>query len=299
MSKRLFLPFVPGSILLVVGLTTAIAGPAARTQAYYSLQRGWFHHWPLEHGAALPRLVQPTFRPFTPVWVEVEPHVKMLLDPEDYVSRQILETGQWERDSWGVIQQHLQSGGTFVDIGAHIGYYSLKAAPIVGPSGRVLAIEPNPETVRKLRDNIQASGAGSITVAPVACADAEGTLELFGAPEANTGETSLSRANASQTGKAVTSYQVRARPLDDIVRDAGLSRVDTIKVDVEGAELLVLNGARETMARFHPMILVEMVDHQLRAMGTSSEELTAFLHSQGYTAQGKFGENVEFVAATR
>ena len=299
MSKRLFLPFVPGSILLVLGLATAIAGPAARTQTYYALQREWYRYWPLQHGAALPRLIQPTFEPFTPVWVQVEPNIKMLLDPQDYVSRQILETGQWERDSWHVVEQHLQRGATFVDIGAHIGYYSLKAAPVVGPSGRVLAIEPNPETVRKLRDNIQASGARSITVEPVACADTEGTLELFAAPEANTGETSLSRANASESGTAVTSYRVRARPLDDIIRDTGVSRVDAIKIDVEGAELLVLKGARETIARFHPMILVEIVDHKLRGMGTSADELTGFLRSEGYTAQGKFLENVEFVASAR
>jgi len=299
MPKRLLLPFVPGSILLVIGVATAIAGPAARTQAYYALQREWFQHWPLDHGVALPRLVQPTFRPFTPVWVQVEPNIKMLLDPDDYVSRQILETGQWERDSWRVVQQHLQNGATFIDVGAHIGYYSLKAAPVVGPSGRVLAIEPNPDTVRKLRDNIQASGARSVTVEPVACADTEGTLELFAAPEANTGETSLSRANASQSGAAVNSYQVRARPLDDIIRDAGVSRVDAVKIDVEGAELLVLKGARETMARFHPMILVEIVDSQLRAMGTSADEVTAFLHSQGYTEQGRFGDNFQFLAANR
>ena len=298
MSKRLFLPFVPGSILLVLGLATAIAGPAARTQAYYALQREWFRHWPLDHGVALPRLIEPTFRPFAPVWVQVEPNIKMLLDPNDQVSRHILETGFWERDSWQVVQQHLQSGATFVDIGAHIGYYSLKAAPVVGPSGRVVAIEPNPETVRKLRDNIQASGAHVVTVEPVACADVEGTLELFAAPEANTGETSLSRANASQSGTVVTSYQVRARPLDDILRDTGVSRVDAIKIDVEGAELIVLKGARETMARFHPMILVEIIDRQLRAMGSSADELTAFLHSQGYTAQGRFGDNFEFLAST-
>jgi FkbM family methyltransferase len=91
--------------------------------------------------------------------------------------------------------------------------------------------------VRRLLNNIRASRAdGVISVQPVACSDAEATLELFAAPGNNTGETSLFLANASQEGKAVTSYRVRARPLDDILKESGVTRVDAVKIDVEGAE---------------------------------------------------------------
>lgn len=221
----------------------------------------------------------------------------MLLDPYDYVSKEILETGVWERESWETIRSHLGGGATFVDIGAHIGYYSLKAAPVVGPTGRVIAIEPNPETIQKLYGNIQASGARNIAVAPVACSDAEATLELFGAPRSNTGETSLSRTNASQDSQAVTSYKVSARPLDEIVKDAGVSRVDVVKIDVEGAEYLVLKGAAKTLDRDHPVILVEIVERQLQAMGTSSKQVYDLLRSHGYIARRSIQDNVEFVAA--
>ena len=75
-----------------------------------------------------------------------QPGVTMLLDPEDYISRELLRTGTWERPSWDAIHAHLSDGAVFVDVGAHIGYYSLKAARVVGAAGRVIAVEPNPPT---------------------------------------------------------------------------------------------------------------------------------------------------------
>jgi FkbM family methyltransferase len=220
----------------------------------------------------------------------------MLLDPADLVPRTILETGAWEPESVLAIKEHLQTGDTFVDVGAHIGYYSLKMARVVGPNGHVIAIEPNARTVRQLQDNIRESGAKTITVQPVACSDAEGSIELFVAPRANTGETSLSRKNASKEGSSVESYRVRARPLDAIIRESGVSRVDVIKIDVEGAELLVLKGARETLTRYHPLLIVELVEDQLKAMGASSLEIISLLRSIGYEPRHRLGQNVEFAS---
>jgi FkbM family methyltransferase len=234
------------------------------------------------------------YEPLAPVRVEVEPGVSMLLDPEDFVSRTILETGHWEARSWAYVERNLPVGGTLVDVGAHIGYYSLKGARAVGPKGHVIAIEPNPDTLRSLRDNIQSSGANVITVEPVACSDSEAVVDLFAAARSNTGETSLSRENAQQAGAVGHVYRVRARPLDAVVEEAGLSRIDVIKIDVEGAELLVLRGARQTLARYSPAVIVEVVEKQLQAMGASSAAVQQFLSSQGYTPRGRVGDNVEF-----
>lgn len=297
MTKLLLLPLLPGLLALTAGITAIIAGPAARTQTFYALEREWSAHWPLDAGKSLPQRWVRHFEPFVPVWVRVEPNVTMLLDPYDMVSGVILQTGSWEPESWRAIAEHLHAGDTFVDIGAHIGYYSLKAAPVVGPGGRVIAVEPNPATVRRLRDNIRASRAdGVVSVQPVACSDTETSLELFAAPEHNTGETSLSRRNASQGGQVVASYRVRARPLDDILKESGIGRVDVVKIDVEGAEYLVLKGARETLERYHPLVIVELVESQLQAMGTSTAQVLALLHSHGYAWRHSYGDNAEFAA---
>jgi hypothetical protein len=131
-------------------------------------------------------------------------------------------------------------------------------------------------------------------VYPVACSDHESTLVLYSAPRANTGQTSLSRDNAAQGGTVAAEFRVRARPLDSIVLDDGVQRVDVIKVDVEGAETLVLRGAQWTLDRFHPVVVVELIEKQLQSMGTSSAELRRLLAAHGYVARAEAGENVIF-----
>jgi FkbM family methyltransferase len=296
MRTRLLILLLPGALGLAVGAVSALAGPAGRTSAFFAIERGWAAHWPLESSKFAPAALAHRFEPFVPVWLNVEPHVKMRLDPYDDVSSTILSTGTWEPESWREIREHLHSGDTFVDVGAHIGIYSLRAASIVGPGGHVIAVEPNPETLQELRTNIDASGAtGVISVLPVACSDAEATLKLFAAPRSNTGESSLSQANASQNGQA-TAYSVRALPLDVIIRNTGVSRVDVVKIDVEGAEYLVLKGAAETLRRYRPLVIVELAEKGLRAMGTSSAEITSLLRSYGYERSHRYDDaNMEFI----
>ena len=275
-----------------------VAGPEQRTRTYFALQRQWIAHWPFERGRYLPLILLPVVVPLAPVWYQMEPHVRLRLDPEDIGQRIILQTGQYEDASFGMVREHLSAGATFVDVGANFGIYSLRAVPLVGAAGHVIAVEPNPESVERLRTNIGANDASMVEVAPVACSDTEGTLELYVAPKANTGETSISRTNASQDGAISRTYKVRTRPLDDILRESGVTRVDAIKIDVEGAEYLVLKGAQQTLDRFHPMLLVEVVERQLRAMGTSSQQLEEFLNAHGYREGRRDDLNVEFVAAS-
>jgi FkbM family methyltransferase len=296
--KRLWLLAL--AVALALGLRFGpklVMSSEARTRAYFGVQRAWMTHWPFERGKYAPRYLLPAVMPVTPIWQTVEPNVRMYLDPQEYVARAILESGEWESESWHVMRESLPVGGTFVDVGAQIGYYSLKAAQVVGPAGHVIAIEPNPETLQILNGNVQASNPHIVSVAPVACSDKEDMLEFFASAEANTGESSFSKANASQSG-VTHSYKVRARPLDDVVRESGVTRVDVIKIDVEGAEYLVLQGSRETLAKFKPAVLVEIIDHQLKEMGSSAEQVRQFFREHGYAPRRLVGDNVEFVAAS-
>ena len=274
-----------------------MAGPERRTEAYFALQRVWTAHWPWVHGRYLPLLLSSAVKPWVPVWYQFAPQVKMKLDPEDLVPYVILSTGAFENASFDRVRAHLSPGSTFVDVGADFGIYSLRAAPIVGPAGHVIAIEPNPESVQRLEANIAANGDSMITVAPVACSDTDTMVDLYVAPHRNIGETSLSKTNASQAGPVSRTYKVRARPLDDIIRESGVTRVDAIKIDVEGAEYLVLKGARQTLNRFHPVLLVEALDNQLRAMGSSFAEVSEFLRANGYREGPHEDMNIEFLPA--
>jgi FkbM family methyltransferase len=291
------------AILLVAGgifqaADYVVTHPLWRTKAFFAFSRMWFSLCPVESAKHRPARWARYFEPMVPYWFQVEPSVTMWLDPYDFVSSGIMATGTWEPETWRALKRHLPVGGTFVDVGAHIGWYSLKAAKVVGPAGRVIAVEPNRDTLVTLRDNIRASGAGAvIVVAPVACADAETTLNFYASPRSNTGESSLSLANASQEGPPTASYQVRARRLDDVLREAGVTRVDAVKIDVEGAEFLVLKGAVDTLRRYHPALSVELLDPGLKEMGTSVQEVTAFLRAQGYTPTQSAESNTVFLQA--
>jgi FkbM family methyltransferase len=126
---------------------------------------------------------------------------------------------------------------TFVDIGANVGLYSLFVASRGGARARILAAEPQPGIVDRLRFNVQANAGFDFQVATVAVADREGQIELLidnrdsGGTRLNNG---LVQADGSET------VRVQCRPLAAILRDAGITAIDALKIDIEGAEDLAL-----------------------------------------------------------
>jgi FkbM family methyltransferase len=283
---RVVLGLAVGLFLTVAVLQLFEAGRIFTVRSYVRLDRAWARSFPLDGAKDLVRRLDPVLTRaglLKPVRVEVEPGVSLLLDPHDDVSRTILISvaGRWEPEVWDAIGSGLPEGAVFLDVGAHIGYDTLKASVKVGREGRVVAFEPNPNTLTLLRSNIAASGAANVIVQPIACTDTDTTLTLFDSTlGGNSGSSSLSQQNA---GSAARTYTVRGRPIDDVVAELGLKRIDVLKADVEGAELLVLRGATETLKRYHPKLVLEEVPRQLANMNTSIEELEAFIKSVGYT----------------
>jgi FkbM family methyltransferase len=219
-----------------------------------------------------------------PVRVEVERRVNLLLDPKDLIGAEILITGGWQPEVWRSISEGLSEGAVFFDVGAHIGYDTLKGSVKVGEGGKVVSFEPNPVTLMQLRANIAASHAANVIVEPIACTDQEQALTFYDSTsEGNSGASSLSLANADEAGRGtLPSLTVRGRPIDNVVRELGLSRLDVMKVDVEGAEYLVLRGARETLRRFHPKLVMEVVPYQLANMHATVGDVVSFLKELGY-----------------
>jgi len=225
------------------------------------------------------------------VRLETEPGVSLQLDPEDVLQCVLLVDREWEPQVWRGISTHLREGAVFIDVGAHIGFYSLKAARIVGPSGRVVAIEPNPETRRLLARNVPASAA-NVTIQPFACCARDGEVTLHAGPATHTTHASLARANTDEPAGPETSHHfaVEGRRVDRIVGELGWIRIDVIKIDVEGAELLALQGAGQTLARFQPVVIVEIVAATLAAMEASAGQLHALLWQAGYDAGRQLGD---------
>ncbi len=267
-----------------------------------SLEKCWRENWPFPRGKGLGAELARVLRCgglLRPVTRTIRPGVTMVLDPQDFIGCAILTKGEWEPDIASVIREKLPKGGVFIDVGAHTGAHSLPAAVRVGPSGKVVAFEPNPRTIERLRRNIALSRASNIIVEPVACSDAETTLTLFGGPESDTGLSSLSEHNAELEvpGTTALPFSVVGRPIDHVVSELGLQRVDVMKIDVEGAELMVLQGARATLKRFHPMIVIEERPALLISFGATSDDLHSLLKELGYDDRRMVNsENFEYVA---
>ena len=219
-----------------------------------------------------------------PARIRIPSGLSLYLDPNDLVSGAIIRTGDWQPEIWQSLTASLPEGGVFIDVGAHIGIFSLQASKKVGPTGRVVSFEPNPETLKVLRENAAANHGANISIQPVAATDRQQELTLYASSTINSGASSLARENADIGGPDGTrAYKTLGRPVDDVVRELGLTRVDAIKIDVEGTELLVLKGAAETIRRFHPKVVLEVDAQHLAAFKVTPADLTAFFKDAGYT----------------
>ncbi len=131
----------------------------------------------------------------------------------------------------------LKRGSIFVDIGAHLGRYTILASKIVGPQGLVIALEPIPETYKVLKDNVKKNNLNNIIVLPLAAWNVNTTLE-FTVPPGRSGSTAKSLKHVSGIQLRGRKVRVKATTLDMLILEKlNLKRVDVIKIDVEGARL--------------------------------------------------------------
>src|SRR5262245_12901971 len=156
----------------------------------------------------------------------------------DMIQRYIYYFGVWEPNLTQFLNHNLKDGDVFVDVGAHIGYFTLQASKLVGKSGKVVAIEASPKAHAKLIENIERERATNIEALNIAVSDKEETLKIFLAP-INTGETSILPAK-----DYTCECEVTAKPLSAIIPRHEISKVRLIKIDVEGAEWFVVSGLR-------------------------------------------------------
>jgi len=213
-------------------------------------------------------------------------------DLRDMISREVFFTGGYGPQETALLRAILRPGRTFVDVGANWGYFSLLAAHLVGAGGRVVAVEADPRLHARLAGNLAANELERVAAPAVAAAAAEGTLELAG-HDPDAGNWGVSSLVGPRTGRTFT---VRARALDDVLDDAGMGRVDLLKMDIEGAEELALRGMRAGLARGrYRWVVLEL--HP--ALAPSGRELAARVHA-AFAGAGYRGWSVaSSIQATR
>jgi FkbM family methyltransferase len=167
----------------------------------------------------------------------------------DSIQTQIFLTGVWEPCVTRLISESLRPGEIFVDVGANVGYYSLLAARRVGPMGHVYAFEASPTVFSALQRNIRRNRLENVTILNVAVSDGPGTCSIWAAPDSNLGHSTI-MPNVAQADGHRHEATVRCDALPALLPLDHLLRARFIKIDVEGAEQLVVRGIAHLLKQF-------------------------------------------------
>lgn len=194
----------------------------------------------------------------------------------------------------------VKPGDTVLDIGANIGAHTLPLAQLVGPSGAVVAFEPTDYAFAKLQRNLQLnpslqSRVTSVQALLVATASEQ---KPDGIPSSWSLEAPAVGEDIHPVHKGTYNSLQGALPLqlDQWVADNGLTRLDFVKIDVDGFEIDVLEGATQTLQRFRPQIMMEFAPYVFRERGQSFAELISLLQHSGYRAREVRGKEIRLTS---
>jgi FkbM family methyltransferase len=199
--------------------------------------------------------------------------VELLCDAADAAVTPGLRSGTYEPHLTAVFERHCRPGMTVVDVGANLGYFSLLAARLVGPTGRVVALEPNSENCRLLLSSLRLSGTTNVELLPVAADEAPGWA-YYSTHVGSNGGLIDDGDLLTRPGVVVPTFR-----LDDLVDGP----VGFLKMDVEGAEGRVVRGATRIIEQNRPIVTTELKEEMLqRVSGRSVADYLGYFSDLGY-----------------
>ena len=218
-------------------------------------------------------------KPRTPIsgWLEVERlGLKWRLEMASCISQEMVNHGEWEPLTTALIREFVKPGMHVLDVGANFGYYTLLMAQQVGETGRVWAFEPVEGYRRQLQRNAELNNLLSrIQIVPCALSDRVHVAEI----DVTNATASLHSANPKAS---IAREQISLKPLDAVMDELAIPRVDFIKVDVDGHEPFFLRGGAQTLRRFRPPMAMEFAQHCLHVAGSDVREQARLLRDLGY-----------------
>lgn len=194
-------------------------------------------------------------------------------------------TQQHHRDLLPLLRPLLPADGVALDIGAHAGQFT-KLFARLSPAGRVVAVEPSPYVCSILQRVVRLHRLRNVTVVPVGLSDRPGEL-LLATPIKRSGAVGFGLASFAPSDRqgARREDRVPVETLDGLVERLDLRRLDLVKCDVEGWEAHVLRGGRATLARFRPVLILEIVTASLARASETPDTIWSLLAPLGYAAE--------------
>jgi FkbM family methyltransferase len=200
----------------------------------------------------------------------------------EVVSSHIWRWGFFEEEVCYFLCTLLKDGMTFVDVGAHFGFFSLLASYLVGEQGRVIALEPAPQTHQQLLKNV--AGHSNISVFQRAAFSESRVLPFNDYGIEHSGYNSaFGIRSTDEQGPRANIIDVQAQRLDDLLDECAVNPIDVVKIDAESSEAYVLDGLRNTLTRFKPAIILETGDYE-RSGAPPTSMLVDTLSKAGYVA---------------
>lgn len=224
---------------------------------------------------------------------------RFAVDTQDLIQRYLYLFGVWEPHMTRWLRGRLRPGDTFVDVGANIGYYTVFASRLVGPGGRVVAVEASPTFHQKLSQHVRLNKCENVRAIKGAVADERKKLTFVLASSANMGANSI----VPYDGPVESSFEVEAFPLFELLDTVEISSARVIKIDVEGAEGSVVRGMIPMLDKLRPdcEITVEVTPDRMTQLGDSVEELMRTMRDHRFHAYRLVNEYTpeSYVAALR
>ena len=217
----------------------------------------------------------------------------MLLHGDNYLEEKIVKTRCWEPETTQVFRELVKPGMTIVDVGANIGYFTLLSASLAGPTGQVHAFEPYPGYQERLKQNLAVNDLANVQLVPFALSDKVEKHELYkGLASARMHKWTHTDPVFNQIHDVVV---VRCLPLDEYA-NRYLNRIDVVKIDVDGYEMNVLRGGRESLKKYKPVVIIELFEEALVDAGSSVRQLLDFFEELDYVPYSEQGRRLDYDA---
>jgi FkbM family methyltransferase len=174
------------------------------------------------------------------------------LNDSGYVDKCIIDTGIFEPESTRIVNQYVKKGDVVLDVGANIGYYTVMLADLVGDEGKVIAFEPTRHFGEVLKANIEANQLTNVHIHNFGLSCGESTADI------DIGISSATIHSSQYYDPIIKHERISLRTLDNVVEEYSLSKIDFIKIDIDGHEPHFFDGAWKTLDKCDPLILFEV-----------------------------------------